>query len=188
MPKLPQAQERQAVSGADRQRAALISSLTRIISEWSAPDFLTAVVAREGVDLDPGAITMITILSDQGPQRPSVLARHMVTGASNISKIVARLTAAKLSQRIADPRDARAHLVALTTDGQRVADTFVRAGDGLVEELLHGWSSQERADLLASLEKLESATVKLAKSITAKVPTEGRDPSSTPQTLQGDPQ
>ena len=83
----------------DEDRAALIEALTRIISEWSAPDFLTGVVAREGVELDPGAIKMVTMLSTQGPQRPSLLSRNMVTGPSNVSKIAQRLMAAGLAKK-----------------------------------------------------------------------------------------
>lgn len=146
----------------DTERSALIEALTRIISEWSAPEFLTGVVAREGVDLDPGSIKMITLLSAQGPQRPSVLARNMVTGPSNISKIAQRLIAAGLAQRISDPDDARAHQLALTESGRHVAGAFVRAGNGMVDDLLHGWSERERQELLRSLQKLERATMTFA--------------------------
>lgn len=138
---------------------SLVASLTRIIGEWTAPDFLTAVVAREGVDLDPAAITMITLLSTGGPLRPSELATKMVTGASNVSKVVARLAASGMASRIPDPADARATLVTLTAAGQRVANSFVRAGDGLVEDLLHDWSLAERTDLVRLLTKLEHSTI-----------------------------
>ncbi|PXA64422.1 hypothetical protein CVS29_14825 [Arthrobacter psychrochitiniphilus] len=147
---------------ADEDRAALIEALTRIISEWSAPDFLTGVVAREGVELDPGAIKMVTMLSTQGPQRPSLLSRNMVTGPSNVSKIAQRLMAAGLAEKISDPDDARAHQFALTESGYQVASTFVRAGSGLVDDLLHGWSPTERDELLRSLQKLERSTMALA--------------------------
>lgn len=144
---------------AGRYQDALLTSLTRIIGQWTAPDFLTGVVAREGVDLDSGAITTITLLSANGPQRPSLLAHHMVTGASNISKIVARLAAAGLAERIPDPADARAQLIKLTPSGQCVANTFVRAGDGLVDDLLSGWSPQDRCELVRLLQKLEKSTI-----------------------------
>ena len=148
-----------------RYQGALLTSLTRIIGQWTAPDFLTGVVAREGVELDSGAITIITLLSADGPQRPSMLAHHMVTGASNISKIVARLVAAGLAERIADPADARAQLITLTPAGQRVADTFVRAGDGLVDDLLTGWSPQDRCELVRLLQKLEKSTINFSEQL-----------------------
>lgn len=141
---------------------ALMTSLTRIMAEWHAPEFLTAVVAREGLDLDPGAIKVITFLANGGPLRPSELARHLVTGASNVSKILVRLNAAGLVERIPDPADARAALVTLTRSGRAVATRFVRAGDSLVEDLLAGWSTQDRQDLVRLLGQLEQSTTALS--------------------------
>lgn len=141
---------------------ALMTSLTRVIAQWSAPDFLTSVVAREGLDLDPGAITVITFLSNGGPLRPSKLAQKMVTGASNVSKILARLTAAGIVKRIPDPADARASLVTLTLAGRKVAASFIEAGDSLVEDLLTGWDEQDRHDLVRLLGKLDQSTATLS--------------------------
>lgn len=142
--------------------AAIIASLTRVLAEWTAPEFLTAVAAREGVDLDPGAITMVTILSKNGPLRPSRLATNMVTGASNISKILARLTKAGLTRQTTDPTDARALKVELTPAGHQVAAAFVRAGNGLIDELLDGWPKKERAEFAHLLAKFEHSTITLS--------------------------
>ncbi|GAA4661599.1 MarR family winged helix-turn-helix transcriptional regulator [Arthrobacter cryoconiti] len=142
--------------------SALITSLTRVLAEWTSPDFLTAVAAREGVDLDPGAITMVTILARGGAQRPSRLAENMVTGASNISKILARLTAAGLARRIPDPSDARAQLAELTGPGHQVARAFVRAGNGLTDELLAEWSDTDRNDFTRLLAQFEKSTIAFA--------------------------
>lgn len=161
---------------------ALIASLTRIIREWTAPDFLSAVVAREGVELDPAAVTMITFLSTDGPSRPSALARKMVTGASNVSKVAARLTASGIVNRIPDPADARAGLVTLTPAGQRVAQSFVRAGDGLVEELLRGWAPEERTELVHLLAKLEQSTIRFSTQLRANHIPPGQ---SAPGTTEG---
>lgn len=155
-----------------------MASLTRIIGQWTAPDFLTSVVAREGVELDSAAITTITVLSADGPQRPSQLANRMVTGASNISKITVRLAAAGLAERIADPADARAQLIKLTPSGKRVANAFVRAGDGLVDELLTGWSEPDRSALVRLLQKFETSTIDFSKHLHTTTTTpgpEGRD-------------
>lgn len=141
---------------------ALMTSLTRIMAEWHAPEFLTAVVAREGLDLDPGTIRVITFLATGGPMRPSKLAQHLVTGASNVSKILTRLSTAGIVERIPDPADARATLVTLTPSGRAVATRFVRAGDSLVDDLLAGWSTQERQDLVRLLSKLEQSTAALS--------------------------
>ncbi|PYI64313.1 hypothetical protein CVV68_22230 [Arthrobacter livingstonensis] len=147
---------------------AFIASLTRVLGEWTAPEFLTAVAAREGVDLDPGAITMVTILANTGPQRPSQLAADMVTGASNISKIAARLESSDLARRTTDPADARAQQVELTAAGHRVAAALVRAGNGLVDELLDGWPQPDRAEFTRLLAKFEQSTISLSARLAGK--------------------
>ncbi|WP_449374041.1 MarR family winged helix-turn-helix transcriptional regulator [Arthrobacter psychrolactophilus] len=155
-----------ALDGKDKQTVrpyshALMSSLVRIVGEWSAPDFLTAVVAREGLELGR-LITVITLLSTGVARRPSKLAQQMVTGASNMSKILARLSTAGIVERVPDPVDARASLVTLTPDGRAVANSFVQAGDSLVAELLNDWEQQDRQDLVRLLDKLEHSTTKLS--------------------------
>lgn len=142
--------------------AALIASLTRVLAEWTAPEFLTAVAAREGVDLDPGAITMVTILSHNGPLRPSHIATKMVTGASNISKITARLSKAGLVERVTDPTDARAQRVQLSAAGHEIAAALVRAGNGVVDDLLDGWPGKDRAEFTRLLARFESSTIMLS--------------------------
>lgn len=169
---------------------ALMSSLIRIVGQWSAPDFLTAVVAREGLLLDPGSITVITLLAGGGPWRPSGLARQMVTGPSNVSKILARLTTNGIVERIPDPADARANLITLTPAGTAVANTFVQAGDSLVDELLTGWDDTERHDLVRLLGKLERSTTALSAQLRSAQPLPAQTPpeSTQPQATRGDHQ
>ncbi|GAA4366629.1 MarR family winged helix-turn-helix transcriptional regulator [Paeniglutamicibacter cryotolerans] len=143
-------------------RSDLIASLTRILGEWTAPEFLTAVAARGGVHLDAAAIVTVTVLANHGPQRPSALAAHLVTGASNASKIIRRLTEAGFAVREPDPEDARAQLITLTEAGRKVAASFVCAGDGLVDELLEGWCASDREVFTDLLQRFEKATVALA--------------------------
>ena len=161
---------------AEGYQNALMTSLTRIIGEWTAPDFLSAVVAREGVNLDPAAITMVTFLSTGGPQRPSTLAAKMVTGA--IEKAQARVEDRNAN---INPADARAGVVSLTAAGHRVANSFVRAGDGLVEDLLQDWTDQDRTDLVRLLNKLERSTSSFSQQLR-------NTPSVPAQTVPGDTQ
>ncbi|MDN6170917.1 MarR family winged helix-turn-helix transcriptional regulator [Arthrobacter sp. 179] len=155
-------------------RPALIAALTRILGEWTAPGFLTGVAAREGVHLDPPAIVMVTVIAQKGPQRPSALAAHLVTGPSNISKIIRRLSEAGLVVRATDPEDARAQRVQLTPAGEHVAAAFVKAGDGMVDELLEGWSEADRRTFVTLLERFAVASTSFAGTLgTTEPPTTG---------------
>ncbi|WP_312181580.1 MarR family transcriptional regulator [Arthrobacter sp.] len=144
--------------GTAEQNAVLIEVLNGLLAQWTAPDFTTAVAAREGVVLDPGALTLLTILNNSGPQRPSALGERMVTGASNISKITARLEQAGLVGRSRDPLDSRASLVVLTEAGEQAGEALRRSGNSLVDDLLEGWSAEDRTDLVRLLARFENET------------------------------
>lgn len=144
------------------QNAALIQTLNGILAQWTAPDFTTAVAAREGVVLDPGALTLLSILNNSGPQRPSTLAERMITGASNISKITARLQEAGLVERSDDPRDSRASLIRLTTDGKRAGAALRHSGNTLIDDILSDWHDNDRHDLLRLLSRFETESNRVA--------------------------
>lgn len=139
-------------------RSDLLDSLVRVMGLWTSGDFLAAVAAREGIDLDSPAVVVLTVVWRQGPRRPSAIAEHLSTGPSNVSKILRRLDAAGLTERRQDPDDARASRVHLTEEGARVARVFVAAGDRLVDELLDGWAPQDRVAFAALMRRFESAS------------------------------
>ena len=143
------------------QNAVLIEVLNGLLAQWTAPDFTTAVAAREGVVLDPGALTLLSIVNNAGPQRPSALGERMVTGASNISKITGRLEQAGLVRRSRDPLDSRASLVELTEAGKRAGEALQRSGNSLVDELLEGWSAGDRSDLVRLLARFEAESTRV---------------------------
>lgn len=147
-----------------------LAALTGIIAQWTAPNFLVSVTAREGIDLDPTSITAISVLGRLGALRPSVLAEHLATGASNVSKVLGRLEAAGLVERRKDERDARATLIQLTPAGDDVAAAFIRAGDGMLEELLDGWTEKERHLLTQLTQRLDISTRAFAARITSTPP------------------
>ena len=151
-----------------------LAALTSVIAQWTAPGFLVAVAAREAVNLDSTSITAITILDRAGPLRPSALAEHLATGASNVSKVLGRLDAAGLIERRKDEADARASVIHLTPAGGEAAAAFVRAGDGMLEELLDGWTEKERLLLTHLTQRLDGST----RAFAARV---ARNPPPRPQ-------
>lgn len=147
---------------ATEQNAVLIELLNRLLAQWTAPGFTTAVAAREGVVLDSAALTLLSILNNSGAQRPSALSERMVTGASNISKITARLEEAGLVRRMPDPVDSRASLIDLTEAGAQAGQALRRSGNTLVDLLLQGWSPRDRTELVRLLTRFEAETERVA--------------------------
>ncbi|MGW6004310.1 MarR family winged helix-turn-helix transcriptional regulator [Oerskovia enterophila] len=139
-------------------RSDLLDSLVRVMGLWTSGDFLAAVAAREGIDLDSPAVVVLTVVWREGPRRPSAIAEHLSTGPSNVSKILRRLDAAGLTERREDPDDARAARVHLTEAGAQVARTFVAAGDRLVDELLDGWAPEDRQAFAGLMRRFERAS------------------------------
>ncbi|MGK3710950.1 MarR family winged helix-turn-helix transcriptional regulator [Arthrobacter sp. IK3] len=150
---------------ATEQNAVLIELLNRLLAQWTAPGFTTAVAAREGVVLDSAALTLLSILNNSGAQRPSALSERMVTGASNISKITARLEEAGLVRRMPDPVDSRASLIDLTEAGAQAGQALRRSGNTLVDLLLQGWSPRDRAELVRLLTRFEAETERVASAL-----------------------
>lgn len=146
----------------------LIQVLNRLLAQWTAPEFTTAVAARGGVVLDPAALTLLSILNNSGPRRPSELSARMVTGASNISKITARLEQAGLVVRMPDPADSRASLIGLTESGQEAGQALRRSGDALVDDLLEEWSAKDRSDLVRLLVRFEAESTRVAAALRAE--------------------
>ena len=70
-------------------------------------------------ELDAYAYGLLARLADQGPQRSIELAEHVGVGKATITRQLKPLEALGLIRRLPDPDDGRAHLVALTPDGER---------------------------------------------------------------------
>ena len=70
-------------------------------------------------ELDAYAYGLLARLADQGPQRSIDLAEHVGVGKATITRQLKPLEALGLIRRLPDPADGRAHLVALTPDGER---------------------------------------------------------------------
>lgn len=129
------------------QLAALLSVFTR----WGSGGFIHALAesaAPEGAgDLDATSIVAITTLAREGAMRPSALAERLRVGASNVSKISARLAALGLVQKVTDPADSRASLLQLTAEGEAVMAALVAAGDQMMAAILADWADADRAEL-----------------------------------------
>ena len=105
---------------------------------------------------DMSAFLLFVELAYQGASRPTDLARSMATGRSNVAKIVARLEAAEVVGRAADPEDNRAIVVHLTPRGLSMAQRLIEHGDRFFVGLLSEWTEQDRDDLHRLLARLVS--------------------------------
>ncbi|RII41072.1 MarR family transcriptional regulator [Galactobacter valiniphilus] len=148
------------MSPTDRQQSIdLLDSLKRVLAKWTNPRFLERMGREAGLDLDASAVTVLTLAWRHGPLRPSAIAESMATGASNVSKILARLEAQDLVRRDRDPEDARATLVKVTENGRAAATRLDDAGVLTMEHMLSKWTARQRTEFLVSLQRFEATTI-----------------------------
>lgn len=135
--------------------AALLSVFTR----WGSGGFIHALAENaapnEAAELDATSVVAITTLAREGAMRPSALAERLRVGASNVSKISARLATLGLVQKVADPADSRASLLQLTPAGESVMAALVEAGDRMMAEILADWPEADRSELARLLQRFE---------------------------------
>lgn len=125
--------------------ADVIASLVRIVAVWTSDAFQNLLVGRP--DLPDQALTAVHLLAARGAHRPAQLAAAMHLSAAGTSRLIESLAQAGLVARAADPTDARATLVGLTASGVEFSRHLVRIGDTLADDLLRGWSADDRTAL-----------------------------------------
>lgn len=133
-----------------------IASLVRIATVLGSTAFQRGFGA-DGIPDDANAIPALYAIATRGPQRPSALAADLHVSAPTVSRILDRLAASGLIERLPDPHDSRAARAHLTAEGRRVTDHLFRAGDRLIDELLAAWTAEERDTLSDLLHRLADA-------------------------------
>lgn len=146
-------------------RSQPLAALLDVFAIWGSDGFIGALSEWAGRDLDPTSVTAVTMLARNGPMRPSGLAGRLHVGASNVSKISAHLHALDLVEKIADPADARATLLRLTTDGEKYMRDLVEAGDTMMEAIIADWPDADRNTLARLLARFEQDAARFARSL-----------------------
>jgi DNA-binding MarR family transcriptional regulator len=130
--------------------AALVQALTRQVRTLHV---LKAQVARAQTEAERAMHTVLFVLHDIGPQRVSALAEHLVTDPSTTSRQTAELVKRELLERLPDPDDRRASLLAVTAAGREVVATMRAQRQELLGRAVHDWTAAEVHDLARSLDR-----------------------------------
>ncbi|MGW9131818.1 MarR family winged helix-turn-helix transcriptional regulator [Streptomyces sp. NPDC055681] len=123
---------------------AIHDSFSSILSRWSATSIQDVILARAEAGIDPTAMTVLNALMRAGGSaRPSYVAQQTGTGASNVSKVLARMEERGLVVRTTDPTDQRATTITVTTAARRIHQSIVDTSCDMLTELLHDWPSAD---------------------------------------------
>lgn len=115
------------------------------------------LMAAAGDDVDSATQTLLRTVAVDGPMRASALAAGVQSDLSTISRQVAVLVTRGLLERRADPVDGRASLLVVTAAGRTVIADHEQARTAFFEEVLSGWSTEERDQFARLLDRFTAA-------------------------------
>jgi DNA-binding MarR family transcriptional regulator len=138
-------------------RSELLASLAEFAHQWNHPDFSADSVFRIDVRLGVPGSRLLVVLASEGDLRPSDLATALLTGASNVSKLLAHLERLGFVERRPDDGDARVVRVHLTDSGRGVAAEIIAAGDRTIEYMTRDWTEDEVRTYAAQTRRLAAA-------------------------------
>ena len=138
-------------------RSELLASLAEFVHQWNHPEFSADNVARVDPRVGVPGSRLLIILAGEGALRPSDLATALLTGASNVSKLLAHLEGLGFVERHPDVGDARVVRVHLTDSGRAVAEAIIVAGDRTIEYMTRDWTEEEIRTYAAQTRRLAAA-------------------------------
>ncbi len=138
-------------------RSELIASLAELVHQWNHPEFSADNIARIDPRVGVPGSRMLMLLVSGEALRPSDLAAELLTGASNVSKLLAHLEGLGFVERRADAGDARVVRVHLTEPGRTLAQELIALGDRTIEAMTRDWTEEEIRTYAAQTRRLAAA-------------------------------
>jgi DNA-binding MarR family transcriptional regulator len=115
---------------------------------------LERALAEEGLGLTPAQARVLLALHFQGPLTQAALALQTGVDPSTLVSTLDVMERDGMALREPSPGDRRAHLVTLTSRGERRVPQLFELWDGVEEELTQGMSSADRKSLIRMLKVL----------------------------------
>jgi DNA-binding MarR family transcriptional regulator len=107
-------------------------------------------------DLDSASYVLLQQLSDLGPARAADVVERTGLDKSTVSRQIARLEELALVERVADPSDGRARLVALTESGATRLSRVRADRGGLLRARIADWPTTDIHEFTRLLNRLNS--------------------------------
>lgn len=133
----------------------LLPRLTQLSTTLSRGQLYERATAAAGVALERPAMTILIVLATAGePLRIGRIAEQMQVAGPHVTRHVQGLEHRGLVERVVDPGDQRARLIALTAAGRAVTDRYLGAVSGWFTDALAGWTTRERSELTRLLGRM----------------------------------
>ncbi|MGC1547342.1 MAG: MarR family transcriptional regulator [Rhodanobacter sp.] len=135
----------------------LANALLELMSCMNSPRQDEFLLREAGVSLDRALFPLLVCLSRTRALGVAELADQVGRDSSTISRQIAKLEELGLVKRKPGKEDLRVREAVITKSGTRMIDAIVTARRRLLNQLLHGWTEDERANLPRLIQKLASA-------------------------------
>jgi DNA-binding MarR family transcriptional regulator len=132
-----------AVASVGRDVASALREVLLLTRRATADDEVELAMART-----------LAFLQRSGPVRPSDVAAGSCLDLSTVSRQLKTLEERRYVARSLDPSDGRAHLIRLTSSGERVLARHVDARGAMFDRAMAGWGDADRAALATLLGRL----------------------------------
>lgn len=112
-----------------------------------------AQLSAESGGVDGAAFVCLFRLLRDGPMRSSELAAIVNSDPSTVSRQVAQLVERGHVERLRDPSDGRAYVLAVTDEGRVVAQRIQDRRNASLALVIEDWSHEDRARLVGLLDR-----------------------------------
>jgi DNA-binding MarR family transcriptional regulator len=118
--------------------------------------------------VEPGSYPILFNLV-AGPQRVTLLAEHVYSDVSTVSRQVTTLVSHGLVEKVSDPRDGRACRVSLSTEGEALVERLKAIRGQWFQHLLQDWAPADAQAFGGYLERF-ATSVEASKATPYEVP------------------
>jgi DNA-binding MarR family transcriptional regulator len=142
-----------ARSGAATDR--ILGGLSTIAQAVHQPRLHERLLRAAGIRLDRAGASLLSKLDRSGsePPRVTALAERLGVDTPTVTRKLQQLERLGLVARLDDPEDRRAHRIRLTAKGRSTIERLGVARRTWLDELLDGWTDEERATFASLLER-----------------------------------
>ena len=125
-----------------------------VIFRWARVRLYDRLFDLADMEIERSALGILGTIVIRGPSRTSEVAQALGLDRSTVSRQVSAAIASGLVARDPDAKDARAAMLSLTDDGQKVQQKFAHAWNRLAMNMVSEWSYHDQTELVRLLSKL----------------------------------
>lgn len=134
--------------------SAVLAGITQVGNALRRGRIEERAMQRSGIAVErPGLTVLITLQTAGQPLRIGEIANRMQVVGPHVTRLLPDLERRGLVERVVDPDDQRARLIAITDDGTGTVQRYLGTVLGWMREALEDWSPEDRTMLLTLVQR-----------------------------------